>query len=234
MTIPIYKQEQHLSKLITAQSSVSFVSKCEPYNDSGFSQASIGDNSNYLVKSILVSSNWNFNSDAFLRDELISSINTPLNKPCNLEHNDNFIVGHMTASKLLDDKHNPIEITTPIEQMSDLIHIQTSSVIYTRFKSKELESRASTLIKQIENKTKYISMECYFSDFSYGLKDDNGDCFIVERNESTAFLTRHIKQYGGTGRCQGNKSIGRVLLNMEFSGCAYVDRPANKFSIILN
>ena len=54
-------------------------------------------------------------------------------------------------------------------------------------------------------------MEAWFPDFGYGLSDPAiGETKLVQRIENTAFLTKHLKIYGGSGEYQGYK-IGRVL-----------------------
>ena len=56
---------------------------------------------------------------------------------------------------------------------------------------------------------------------------------IVPRNNETAFLTRHLRAYGGEGSYQEHQ-IGRLLRNITFSGKGFVNRPANPESIIFD
>jgi hypothetical protein len=75
-------------------------------------------------------------------------------------------------------------------------------------------------------------MECFFKGFDYGLIDKaNGNFNVLPRNEETAFLTKHLRAYGGQGEHQ-NYKIGRVLRQITFSGKGFVDKPANPESII--
>jgi hypothetical protein len=55
---------------------------------------------------------------------------------------------------------------------------------------------------------------------------------VVARNETSAFLTKHLRVYGGKGEYEGHK-IGRLLRNISFSGKGLVNKPANPRSIIL-
>jgi chromosome segregation ATPase len=54
----------------------------------------------------------------------------------------------------------------------------------------------------------------------------------VARDEASAFLTKHLRSYGGTGEYEGHK-IGRLLRNVSFSGKGLVNNPANPRSVIL-
>ena len=77
-------------------------------------------------------------------------------------------------------------------------------------------------------------MECFFTGFDYGLIDQKtGDYKVLSRNNDTAYLSKHLRAYGGTGEHEGYK-IGRVLRNITFSGKGFVDRPANPDSIIFS
>jgi hypothetical protein len=95
----------------------------------------------------------------------------------------------------------------------------------------ELIQRANKLIDEIEAGTKYVSMECLFKNFSYAVFNDDGTFNIVPRNEQNAWMTKHLRAYGGTGRYK-NMAIKRMFRNITFSGKGYVDRPANPESVI--
>lgn len=75
-------------------------------------------------------------------------------------------------------------------------------------------------------------MECFFKGFDYGLiNKSTGEYKVLSRNAETAFLTKHLRSYGGLGEHE-NYKIGRVLRNITFSGKGFVDKPANPESII--
>ena len=72
-----------------------------------------------------------------------------------------------------------------------------------------------------------------FQGFDYAVVDPTGRQTVVERNENTAFLTKHLRAYGGSGSYEGYK-VGRMLKAFFFSGKGLVDNPANPRSIILS
>ena len=75
-------------------------------------------------------------------------------------------------------------------------------------------------------------MECLFPDFDYALANENGETKIVKRDEESAFLTKHLRSYGGDGKYEDYK-VGRLLRNLSFSGKGLVSKPANPRSVIL-
>ena len=62
---------------------------------------------------------------------------------------------------------------------------------------------------------------------------NNGGAKLLARNEGSAFLTKHLRAYGGTGEYEGYK-IGRSLRDIAFSGKGLVSKPANPRSVILD
>jgi hypothetical protein len=76
-------------------------------------------------------------------------------------------------------------------------------------------------------------MECLFGNYDYAVRTPDGKQLIIPRNESTAFLSKHLRAYKGTGEYQGNK-VGRMMRNMVFSGEGLVTDPGNTNSIILS
>jgi hypothetical protein len=235
----IYDQEQEdgVAKKILASSSVSYASIAEPceFNSSSKhfkSLASYDDNDLYYVQSILVSSNWNKNDDIFDKYEVWGAKNTPTHKPTNLEHNESLIVGHIISNWPITPEGMLIDPETPPENLPDKFHILTGSVIYKAFTDPELKERADKLIAEIQNGTKFVSMECLFKGFDYGIiNKQNNEYKILSRNNETAYLTKYLKAYGGRGENNDYK-IGRVLRNITFTGKGFVDKPANEDSII--
>jgi hypothetical protein len=88
------------------------------------------------------------------------------------------------------------------------------------------------ILSEIEEGKWYVSMECLFAGFDYALSNEDGNKKILARDEESAFLTKHLRSYGGTGEYEGYK-IGRALKNISFSGKGLVSKPANPRSVIL-
>jgi hypothetical protein len=246
----IYQSEwdDGVAEQISANASVAYISEAqlctkkdiniskdpEDISDTLKSLAALNDADLYYVQSILVSSSWNKNDDVFDKAEVWKAKSTPEDKPTNLEHDEDQIVGHIVSNWPVDTKGNIIPDNTSVEDLPEKFHILTGSVIYRNFTSPELRDRANALIDQIKDGTKYVSMECYFDNFDYGLTNKvNGEYKVLERNNNTAYLTKHLRAYGGLGEYEDYK-IGRVLRNINFSGKGFVDKPANPESVIFD
>ena len=239
----IFQQEYDdgIADIVRSSASVSYAALAEPCGSDLTSSmkniksiASINDNDLYYVQSILVTSNWNKNDDIFDKLEVWKAKNTPEDKPTNLEHDENIIIGHIVSNYPVTEDGILIDENTNIDNLPNKYHILTGSVIYKSFSSPELRERSAKLISEIENGQKYVSMECLFTNFDYGLlHKNNNEYHILSRNNSTAYLTKYLRAYGGLGEHEDYK-IGRVLRNITFSGKGFVDKPANPDSIIFN
>ena len=243
--IPIYKAEAEagLQKIIQANASIAY---CVPVISADvdesniqkyLSEASEGQKFDldmlYPTKSVLVTSNWNRNDDVFGVEEIWAARSTPVHKPTNINHDHNQIVGHITNTWVIDSEGNSIDDDTVIDDLPKMIHICNGAVIYKHYKEENLTERALELIEKIEANEKFVSMECLFPNFDYALISPDNENYTIARNEETAFLTKHLRVYGGQGEFNGYK-VGRFLKNMVFSGKGYVDKPANPESIIFN
>ena len=238
----IYPQETDdgLAEKLSVSSSISYASILAPCDIVEVNKiknkisASLKDDDLYYVQSILVSSSWNKNDDIFDKAEVWAARKTPEDKPTNLEHDENTIIGHITSNWPIDEDGNIIDENLSDNDLPDKFHIVTGSVIYKSYSTPELKERAEKLISEIENGTKYVSMECYFKGFDYGLiNKSSGQYKILARNNDTAYLTKYLRAYGGQGEHEDYK-IGRVLRNITFSGKGFVNKPANPESIIFN
>ena len=245
----IYKQEQldGISNLIESKSSVAY---CAPASvvskEASEDLALASDNptikkllaqSNpdqidlFYLESVLVSTGWNKNDDVFDIGETWAARNTPEDKQFNFMHNENDIIGHITGSYILDKEGN--RISGDSEEAPTSFDIITEAVLYNSWTDPENRERMGQIIAEIEEGKWFVSMECLFAGFDYALVDPKGKSKLLARDESSAFLTKHLRAYGGTGEYEGYK-IGRALKQISFSGKGLVSKPANPRSIILN
>ena len=117
--------------------------------------------------------------------------------------------------------------------MPEDFDIITQAVLYNSWTDEENRERMQKIISEIQEGKWFVSMECLFSGFDYALQGPDGEAKLLARSEDSAFLTKHLRAYGGTGEYEGYK-IGRALSNIAFSGKGLVSRPANPRSVILN
>lgn len=189
----------------------------------------------YPLYTILATCGWNKNDDVFLRDEVWAARNTPKDKPFNQDHNPRLILGHMTGSWPVDEEYKLIDDDVTVDKLPEKYHLLTSAVIYRHLgpRDEELTKSVAELIEAINDGKKFVSMECLFSNFDYAVATTDGKQGLIKRDESTAWLTKHLRSYGGKGIFE-NYTVGRALRDFTFSGKGLVDKPANPESIIFN
>jgi hypothetical protein len=242
----IYQQEilDGLSEQIKAQASIAYcapailVDETDLDNNHSLCVEKIKASSNpnqidlYYLKSVLVSTGWNKNDDVFDPSQTWAAKNTPEDKQFNFMHNENDIIGHITGSYVVDRNGNKI-LSEQMDSAPEEFDIITEAVLYNSWTNPENRERMRKIIAEIEEGKWFVSMECLFAGFDYSVIDKEGKPKIVARNEESAFLTKHLKAYGGTGEYEGYR-IGRSLRDISFSGKGLVSKPANPRSVILD
>lgn len=181
-----------------------------------------------VLDAILVSTGWNLNDDVFLPAETYAARQTPMHKPINVMHDETTIIGHLITSKAVSKDGTELVVEEGKEPPADF-DLEVAGVMY-----KDLPALADQIAEIVEAAQKgeiYVSMEAWFDDFSYAFKDSKGQVRIVARTPETAFLTKHLRIYGGPGKYEGC-AVGRVLRSINFAGVGIVDNPANPESII--
>lgn len=253
----IYKSEKAdgLEELISKQSTVACVAvakPCKPFNSIGSTWDIINSDNIYnltqndkykltkasnkdqidlfYLQSILVSTGWNKNDDVFDPQETWIARNTPEDKPFNFMHNEKDIIGHITGNVVVDFNGNLLDDQSTYPESFNII---TNAVIYKCWSDQEQRERIEKITAEINEGKWFVSMECLFPAFDYALMDASGSTKVIERNEASAFLTKHLRAYGGDGLYE-NYKVGRLLRNLSFSGKGLVSKPANPRSIILD
>lgn len=241
----VYKQEilDGLSEQIKTQASVAYCSPAVLSTNEHFKLSSNSivekikaESANpkqidlYYIKSVLVSTGWNKNDDVFSSEATWQARSTPEDKQFNFMHNENDIIGHITGSYVIDRNGNVISEDGEMPTDFDII---TEAVLYNSWTNPDNRERMNNIIAEIEEGKWFVSMECLFAGFDYSLIDNNGMSKTIARSDESAFLTKHLRAYGGTGEYEGYK-VGRVLRDISFSGKGLVSKPANPRSVILD
>jgi hypothetical protein len=185
----------------------------------------------YYLNSILVSAGWNKNDDVFDVADLWAARDTPVDKPFNYMHEETDIIGHMISSAAINE--DGTLINSDISDLPERMDIVTSAVIYKTWADTAQADRINNLIQQIDQGELAVSMECVFRNFDYALISPDGSHEVIARTEDSAFLTKHLRAYGGSGTYEGYQ-VGRILRDLFFSGKGLVDKPANPRSKILS
>jgi len=247
MTIKIYQKEINdgISDLVKSTASVAYcaeatLNKASAQNakdvilDKEILDKVLAENKDqidlYYLESVLVSCGWNKNDDVFMPEATWAARNTPEDKQFNFMHNENDIIGHITGSYVLSKEGKAV--SKDETEMPEDFDIITQAVLYNSWTGAENQERMKKIIAEIEQGQWYVSMECLFAGFDYALIGEEGSAKVLARDEESAFLTKHLRIYGGTGEYQGYK-VGRALRNISFSGKGLVAKPANPRSIII-
>lgn len=242
--IPVYSVERDagLADLIRANASLAFTAKLSPGPERELTSrakaqlvtAGAKDFDLYYLESIIATAGvWNLNDDVLDPYEVWAARHTPEDKPINVEHDCEAVVGHLLSSYAVDDDRKVIADDSPIDDLPAKFHLVTPSVLYRYWAKEDLQERMDALIASIEKGEKSVSMEALFFDFDYALASEDGTQRLVKRTKDTAFLTKHLRVYKGTGSYQGER-VGRVPRRFVFSGKGVVDNPANPESAILS
>ena len=239
----IYKAEieDGLGDLLSSTNSVAYcgVAKCfTPSTEEQESMKLIASEASenkdqidlFYLESVLVSTGWNKNDDVFDPKETFAARTTPEDKPFNFMHNEKDIIGHITGNRVVDFQGNAIAEET--ENPPTEFNILTTAVIYKEWSDVDQRQRIQKILAEIEEGKWFVSMECLFPNFDYALVDKTGGTRVVPREESSAFLTKHLRSYGGSGKYEDYR-VGRLLRNLSFSGKGLVSKPANPRSVIL-
>ena len=185
------------------------------------------------IYTILATTGWNRNDDVFDGYEMWAARNTAEDKPFNKGHDPNNIIGHITGNAVVDENYELVNNHSEVDALPEKFHILTSAVIYKHVSSRDakLSEETKALLQEISDGKWFVSMEALFSDFDYAVLNAEGEQTVVSRNEETAFLTKHLRSYGGAGEYEGNR-VGRIMRNLTFSGKGLVENPGNPESII--
>ena len=247
MTIKIYQKEieDGVGELVKSTASLAYCSEAtlhrgnvaaakELITDEKILNKVIAENKDqidlYYIESVLVSTGWNKNDYVFMSQATWDARSTPEDKQFNYMHDENDIIGHITGSYVLTKDGKAVsneDIARP-----DEFDIITQAVLYNSWTNEENKERMESIISEIEEGKWYVSMECLFAGFDYALFGQDGSNKVLARNNDSAFLTKHLRAYGGSGEYQGYK-LGRALRNISFSGKGLVSKPANPRSVIL-
>lgn len=240
--------ENGLAELIQKNSTISSEMEAKPSKQSlslkeSFSKAShVHLDDLYFLDAILASTGLNLNDDFFGNEETFSAKDTPINKPFDYEHKSGDIIGHIVSCDLADFDGNTIDLAKLDGKIPDTFEIPFTAALYKHyFDNKSKQERIDSIIAAINNPTDddrwFVSMECRFKGFNYVIFPENQafsseNSKFIERNQDTAFLTKHLRAYGGSGVYKGNR-VGRFLKNIVFSGVGLVRKPGNPRSVIL-
>jgi len=177
-----------------------------------------------------VSSGENLNHAYFMPSELVKSFHTITNKPLDIEHDEEDIVGHIYSSAFVDQKGNKIELSEladksdkELDKMN--LEIMICGVVY--------KSRFPELADEIKDNKWKLSMETYYQNY-----DVKVGSMILSKKDAEAMglastdVVGRLAKITRKGIELAAGEVARVLRGLTFSGCGIVKHPANPRSLI--
>ena len=181
------------------------------------------------ITAVFVSSGFNLNSAYFLPSELVMAKDTVVEKPLDLEHEQEKIVGHMYSSVFAykdGTTFDPMELSSTLGNDVDKVPMDIIAAM------RLYKARFPQVASDVDSGKYKVSMECYYRDF-----DIIVDNLVIPKKEAQAIglvdvINNIVTVTDGTAS-KGKHRVGRVLRGMLFSGCGLVENPANLESLIL-
>lgn len=202
------------------------------------------------IRSTLVTSGANENTDVFLKDELWKARKTPVHKPSNWDHKRTKIVGHMFSveartldGELLDLESDQPAVASTGERFDGDFELIVDEVVYAFL----LPEFAQEIRRRASAGELFVSMEVWFSDFDVavwtkpGLADQESATaaatfaeaeFEVVSRKDNPDLVKALRSSNGTGRTEDGRFVGRAMKDMLFGGKGFVAVPGNPRSTI--
>ena len=149
-----------------------------------------------LVQGILASTNWNKNDDFFTASDTWKARYTAKNKPVNIEHMGRESTGNKNFGVIVDCFACDDNMEYIFNEIEDF-NIAITAILWERY----FPTACEEVKAGIKDNKKFISMECMIDDFGYALKtdDDADEVMLMPRHDITAWMTQHLKVFGGDG-----------------------------------
>jgi len=177
-----------------------------------------------------VSSGENLNHAYFMPSEMVKAHSSIVNKPLDIEHAEEEIVGHIYSSAFVDHSGKALDISElsgmdeeTLDKMD--IDVMIGGIVY--------KSRFPELAEDVQKGKWKLSMETYFQNYDVKVGD-----LILSKKEAEAMGLASSDVLGKAARIVkkgaaiASGEIARVLRDLMFSGCGLVKQPANPRSLI--
>jgi len=177
-----------------------------------------------------MSSGENLNHAYFMPSEMVKASSSIVNKPLDIEHAEEEIVGHIYSSAFVDHSGKALDISElsgmdeeALDKMD--IDVMIGGIVY--------KSRFPELAEEVQKGKWKLSMETYFQNYDVKVGD-----LILSKKEAEAMGLASSDVLGKAARIVkkgaaiASGEIARVLRDLMFSGCGLVKQPANPRSLI--
>jgi|688.fasta_scaffold20601_3 hypothetical protein len=188
-----------------------------------------------VVFNLAVVNKFNANGDGIDSETAINAVKRFANKPINIEHKKNKIVGHILnasfSDKELDFKDNDVQ---SFSKRKDPYYITAAGLIYKNI----YPELANAIIQASDKENKEYqsistSWELAFKDYkiAYGASDRLQDSKIIENESEAQEMKKHLKGFGGKGLDKDGQMVNRLIVGEVYPlGAALTTNPAANVS----
>jgi len=196
-----------------------------------------------FLSAILVSTGVNANGAAFLGSELIKAKDSIANKPLNVEHVSEKVIGHISSciymthdgvvldendlySKLMSE--NAADADKLIAELDNTdMDIGIICVVY--------KDSFPDIAEEIKKGEWKVSMECYYDDFDLKIGNTIVNKASVNKEKEKAIdpkVKKALEEVISKEKVS-SFNVSRILRGIRFCGCGIVKNPAEKRAVIL-
>tara|TARA_R110000824_G_scaffold42887_2_gene125680 strand:- start:6520 stop:8067 length:1548 start_codon:yes stop_codon:yes gene_type:complete len=169
---------------------------------------------------------FNKNGDGIDTDTALGIKEYFVNKPTNIEHKKQKVVGHIVSSAFSAYGSNKLLSDTEVQNLRDPFNIALAAVVY-----KTVNPRFADLLEDDENEYDEIisaSWELGFNDYYLALGSDNlEEAEIITDPKHIKEFSQYLKAYDGDGHTSEGVSVSRLIVGEIFPlGIAFTTNPA--------
>ena len=169
---------------------------------------------------------FNKNGDGIDTDTALGIKDYFVNKPTNIEHKKQKVVGHIVSSAFSTYGSNELLSDEEVQNLRTPFNIALAAVVY-----KTVNPRFADLLEDDENEYDEIisaSWELGFNDYYLALGSDNLDeAEIITDPKHIKEFSQYLKAYDGDGHTSEGVSVSRLIVGEIFPlGIAFTTNPA--------
>ena len=173
---------------------------------------------------------FNKNGDGIDAENAIAIKDYFINKPANIEHDRQNIVGHIVSSSFSSYNNNNLLTNQEVREMNGPFNIALSAVVYRAVNPDfvELLEMAGDPEDPFYQKIS-TSWEIGFNEYSIAMGGGNdlGNLRIIDNPEEVEDLSKYLKANGGSGQSENGENVYRLITGEIFPlGIGFTSNPA--------
>lgn len=171
---------------------------------------------------------FNKNGDGINTETALTIKDYFLNKPTNIEHNKEKVVGHIISAAFSDHKTNELLLDSQVKDTEDPFNIALGALVY-----KVVNPAFANLLEQTAEGEEYhnvisASWEIGFNEYYIALGSrDLNEAEIIKDKKEIKELTKYLKAYDGDGELDDGTPVNRLVVGTIYPlGIGFTANPA--------